>query len=69
MQILLFVKFCYLLSIKFVNISWKGPTSIDFAPFFRISLAEEGCARILNFRNSGFILSQLIKSLGIDKEG
>ena len=32
-------------------------------------MVEEGRSRILNFRNSKFILSQLIKSLGVDKEG
>ena len=36
---------------------------------FRLTIAEEGCARILNHRSSTHTLAQLCKALGADETG
>ena len=36
---------------------------------FRLTIAEEGCARILNHRSSSHTLVQLCRALGSDETG
>ena len=37
--------------------------------FSRLTIAEEGCEKILQHVNSGHVLSRLIHSLGVDEAG
>lgn len=40
-----------------------------FLLHFRLTIAEEGCARILNHRSSSHTLVQLCRALGADETG
>ena len=49
--------------------SWINWISVHNFIHHRLTIAEEGCARILNHRSSSHILVQLTRALGNDETG